>query len=87
MHLGKLGLGGTDWIDIADGRGQWMALVNSVMKLPVPCNSGNFLISYTTNSLSRRAHLTVSYCLCGPVVRVPGYRSRGPGSIPALPIF
>jgi hypothetical protein len=25
--------------------------------------------------------------LCGLVVRVPGYRSRGPGSIPALPDF
>jgi hypothetical protein len=24
---------------------------------------------------------------CGPVVRVPGYRSRGPCSIPALPDF
>jgi hypothetical protein len=22
------------------------------------------------------------YCLCGLVVRVPGYRSRGPGLIP-----
>jgi hypothetical protein len=26
-------------------------------------------------------------CLCGLVVRVPSYRSRGPGSIPALPDF
>jgi hypothetical protein len=25
--------------------------------------------------------------LCGLVVRVPAYRSRGPGSIPALPGF
>jgi hypothetical protein len=25
--------------------------------------------------------------LCGLVVRVPGYRSRGPGSIPTLPDF
>jgi hypothetical protein len=25
--------------------------------------------------------------LCGLMVRVPGYRSRGPGSIPALPDF
>jgi hypothetical protein len=26
-------------------------------------------------------------CLCGLVVRVPGYRSRDPGSIPELPDF
>jgi hypothetical protein len=25
---------------------------------------------------------TTAYRLCGPVVRVSGYRSRGPGSIP-----
>jgi hypothetical protein len=25
--------------------------------------------------------------LCGPVVRVPGYRSRGPGSIPGTTRF
>jgi hypothetical protein len=25
---------------------------------------------------------TISNCLCGLVIRVPGYRSRGPGSIP-----
>jgi hypothetical protein len=26
-------------------------------------------------------------CLCGLVVRVPGYRSRGPGSIPGTAVF
>jgi hypothetical protein len=25
--------------------------------------------------------------LCGPVIRVPGYRSRGPGSIPGATRF
>jgi hypothetical protein len=29
----------------------------------------------------------ISYRLCGLVVRVSGYRSRGPGSIPGATIF
>jgi hypothetical protein len=46
-----------DWIDLAEDRDQWRALVNTVMKLRVPKNDGKFLSSCTTGSFSRRAQL------------------------------
>jgi hypothetical protein len=36
MHLGDLGWAGMDWVDLAQGRDQWRALVNTVMNLQVP---------------------------------------------------
>jgi hypothetical protein len=36
MDLRGMGLGGIDWIDLAQDRGQWRALVNTVMNLWVP---------------------------------------------------
>jgi hypothetical protein len=36
MDLGEIGLGGVDWIGLAQDRNRWRALVNSVMKLRVP---------------------------------------------------
>jgi hypothetical protein len=32
-----------DWIDLAQGRDRWRAVVNAVMKLRVSYNVGNFL--------------------------------------------
>jgi hypothetical protein len=32
MDLRKIGWGGMDWIDLVQGRDQWMALVNMVKK-------------------------------------------------------
>jgi hypothetical protein len=32
-----------DWINLAQDRGQWRALVNKVMNLPVPQKFGKFL--------------------------------------------
>jgi hypothetical protein len=36
MGLRELGYGGMDWIDLAQGRDQWRALVNMVMNFQVP---------------------------------------------------
>jgi hypothetical protein len=34
---------GIDWINLAQDRDRWRALVNDVMNLRVPQNAGNFL--------------------------------------------
>jgi hypothetical protein len=60
---------------------------NSVLSFvlqPLPIFSSDH---FAINSL-----LSISFCLasdrlCGLVVRVPGYRSRGPGSIPGATRF
>jgi hypothetical protein len=51
MHLIGIGRGGMDWIDLSQGRDQWRALMNTVMNLRVPYNSGKFLSSCTTGDL------------------------------------
>jgi hypothetical protein len=36
IDLGEIGQDGVDWIDLAQDRDQWRALVNTVMNLRVP---------------------------------------------------
>jgi hypothetical protein len=36
MDLQKVGWGEMEWIDLAQGRDRWQALVNAVMNLRVP---------------------------------------------------
>jgi hypothetical protein len=64
MDLTDKEWGGMDWIDLAQDRNQWRALVNTVMNLRVPQNVGKFLSGCTTGSFSRRTHLHEISSLC-----------------------
>jgi hypothetical protein len=57
MGLREIGWDGIHWIDLAQDRNQWRALVNTVMNLRVPENAGKFLSSCRIGSSSRRAQL------------------------------
>jgi hypothetical protein len=57
MDFREIEWDGMDWIDLAQDRDQWRALVNTVMNLRVPHNSGKFLSDCTIGSFSIRAQL------------------------------
>ena len=57
MDLPRVGCEGMDWIDLAQDRDRWWALVNGVMNIRVPNNVGNFLSSCKSVSCSRRTLL------------------------------
>jgi hypothetical protein len=57
MDLREIGWDGVDWIDMAQDRDQWRALVNTVLNLRVSYNAGGFLRGCTIDSSSRRAQL------------------------------
>jgi hypothetical protein len=42
MDLLEIGVNVVDWIDLAQDRYRWRALVNSVMNLRVPYNAGKY---------------------------------------------
>ena len=43
MNLKEVGCGVMDWIDLAENRDRWRALVNAVMNHRVPQNAVKFL--------------------------------------------
>jgi hypothetical protein len=47
MDLREIEWDGMDWIDLAQDRDQWRALVNTIMNLRVTENAGKFLSSCT----------------------------------------
>jgi hypothetical protein len=57
MDLREIGRNGMDWIDMAQDRNQWRALVNTVLNLRDPYNSGKFLSGCTISGSSRKAQL------------------------------
>jgi hypothetical protein len=57
MNLRERVCGGMDWIDLAQDRDQWRALVDNLMSLRVPQNSGKFLSRCTICGFSGRAQL------------------------------
>ena len=48
MDLEEVGRGCGDWMELAQDRDRWRALVSTVMNFRVLQNAGNFLISCKT---------------------------------------
>jgi hypothetical protein len=57
IDLSEIGLGGVDWIGMAQYRDKWRVLVNAAMNLRVPLNAGKLQSRYTTDGLLGSARL------------------------------
>jgi hypothetical protein len=57
VDVGEVGWGNVDWIDLAQDRNRWRALVNSVLNLRVPKNAGKLSSGLTTDGLLSSAQL------------------------------
>jgi hypothetical protein len=55
MNLWELGWGDVDWIGLAQDRSRWRAVVNSVLNLRVPWNTGKLSSVLTSSGLSSSA--------------------------------
>jgi hypothetical protein len=53
INLTEMRWDGMGWIDLAQDRDQWEALVNMVMNLRVPQNAGKFLSGCTISGLGQ----------------------------------
>jgi len=53
MYLQVVRFAGMDWIELAQDRDRWWALMTAVMNIRVPYNAGNFLASWKPVSFSR----------------------------------
>jgi hypothetical protein len=57
IDLREIRWNGMYWIDLAQDRDKWRAVVNTVMNLRDPYNAGKFLSGCTDGSFSGKAHL------------------------------
>jgi hypothetical protein len=57
MDLREIGWDGVDWLDMAQARYQWRALMNKVSNLRVLENAGKFLSGCKIGGSSERAQL------------------------------
>ena len=87
MVLREVGCVGMDYIDLAQGRDRWQAIVKAVMNIRVPQNAGNLLsslgrfsfigrsllrgVSYLRMYISDFCLILVLYLLYVPFHRVP----------------
>jgi hypothetical protein len=57
MDLVEVGWGDVDWIGLAKDRNRWRALVNLVLNLRVPLNSGKLSSGLASSGLSSSVQL------------------------------